>query len=244
MQKMGARGVWAKIDWRLRTQESKDYCICLPLSPDTHIWCCHYRTRQTAFRADPAQPFTYSTAPEFGPNLREFLPSTETLWLGNYTLSQITLDTHWGNGLQSIQSPCSNSFMCYSQCSIEVVYMTLHAYKKVSKKIKHLLILWGHCAERAVSIKRKPIPFHASLSRKHTQYATISQLPKEISLISFFSWKGKFNQAKLLEAKKTIIKKSRNHPHFFIEKQKFVKSNTWPSDIVVTLMWLHVRPVN
>lgn len=35
--------------------------------------------------------------------------------------------------------------------------------------------------------KEKQIPFHARSSRKHTQYATISQLPKEISLISAFS---------------------------------------------------------
>lgn len=41
--------------------------------------------------------FIYSTAPEFGPNLMEFLPSTETLRLANYTSSKIILHTHWGN---------------------------------------------------------------------------------------------------------------------------------------------------
>lgn len=46
--------------------------------------------------------FIYSTAPEFGPDLTEFLPSTEALWLANYTPLQIMLHSHWGNIPQSV----------------------------------------------------------------------------------------------------------------------------------------------
>lgn len=46
--------------------------------------------------------FINSTAPEFGPDLSEFLPLTEALWLANYTSSQIMLHCHWGSIPQSV----------------------------------------------------------------------------------------------------------------------------------------------